>query len=306
LQLNDIDNGVVIFSSYINLKCLCDVDDVFMDGTFKCCPKYFQQFYTSHGYKKGNYVPLVFMLLPGKSEVVYRYAFSSLIRICREKGLEFSPSTVHVDSEETVMKVVKSLLPTVTVKCCRFHLGQSWWRKIQSLGLSNEYKDKESDIGKWLLMTFGLHFVSSDSIEDIFAEVIMSEAASDSRCTSYADYLTVNYITQESKFPPNFWTDPPSEVRRTTNGAESFHSHFNAQFYFCHPSIYAYLNVIMQIQTVNNIKIRHISETSVQSRTERENIEYITDLWTKLQSGISTLKVLAISTKQKLIFEQDC
>jgi hypothetical protein len=46
LQLNDIDNGVVIFSSYINLKCLCDVDDVFMDGTFKCCPKYFQQFCT--------------------------------------------------------------------------------------------------------------------------------------------------------------------------------------------------------------------------------------------------------------------
>jgi hypothetical protein len=39
LQLNDIDNGVVIFPSYINLKCLCDVDDVFMDGTFKCCPK---------------------------------------------------------------------------------------------------------------------------------------------------------------------------------------------------------------------------------------------------------------------------
>jgi hypothetical protein len=89
-----------------------------------------------------------------------------------------------------------------------FHLGQSWWRKIQSLGLSNEYKDKESDIGKWLLMTFGLHFVSSDSIEYIFAEVIMSEAPSDSRCTSYADYLTVNYITQESKFPrtkPGKW-----------------------------------------------------------------------------------------------------
>jgi hypothetical protein len=47
----------------------------------------------------------------------------------------------------------------VTVKCCRFHLGQSWWRKIQSLSLSNEYKDKESDIGKWLLMTFGIMFI---------------------------------------------------------------------------------------------------------------------------------------------------
>jgi hypothetical protein len=124
-------------------------------------------------------------------------------------------------------------------------------------------------------MTFGLHFVSSDSIEDIFAEVIMSEAPSDSRCTSYADYLTVNYITQESKFPPNLWTEPPSEVRRTTNGAESFHSHFNAQFYFCLPSIFAYLDVIMQIQTVNYIEIRHISETSVESRPEREKLEYI-------------------------------
>ena len=81
-------------------------------------------------------------------------------------------------------------------------------------------------------MTFGLHFVSSDSIEDIFAEVIMSEAPSDSRCTYYADYLTVNYITQESKFPPNLWAEPPSNVRRTTNGAGLFHSHFNAQFYF--------------------------------------------------------------------------
>jgi hypothetical protein len=48
-------------------------------------------------YKKGNYVPLVFMLLPGKSEVVYQYAFSSLIRICREKGLEFPSRSILVE-----------------------------------------------------------------------------------------------------------------------------------------------------------------------------------------------------------------
>jgi hypothetical protein len=47
------------------------------------------------------------------------------------------------------------------------------------------------------------------------------------------------------------------------------------QFYFCLPSIFAYLDVIMQIQTVNYIEIRHISETSVQSRSEREKLEYI-------------------------------
>jgi hypothetical protein len=30
-------------------------------------------------------------------------------------------------------------------KACRFHLGQAWYRKIQNLWLSKEYKDPESD-----------------------------------------------------------------------------------------------------------------------------------------------------------------
>jgi hypothetical protein len=34
------------------------------------------------------------------------------------------------------------------LKRCRFHLAQSWFRKIQKLGLSNDYKDKTSNNGK--------------------------------------------------------------------------------------------------------------------------------------------------------------
>jgi hypothetical protein len=29
--------------------------------------------------------------------------------------------------------------PNSTINCCRFHLGQSWWRRIQAVGLSVEY-----------------------------------------------------------------------------------------------------------------------------------------------------------------------
>ena len=28
----------------------------------------------------------------------------------------------------------------MTIKCCRFHLGQTWWRKIHNLDLSCDYK----------------------------------------------------------------------------------------------------------------------------------------------------------------------
>jgi hypothetical protein len=47
------------------------MDELFIDGTFKCCPRYLCQLYTIHGLKNGNYVPLVFCLLPSKTEMCY-------------------------------------------------------------------------------------------------------------------------------------------------------------------------------------------------------------------------------------------
>jgi hypothetical protein len=39
---------------------MCRVmDELFIDGTVKCCPRYFCQLYTIHGLKNGNYVPLL-------------------------------------------------------------------------------------------------------------------------------------------------------------------------------------------------------------------------------------------------------
>jgi hypothetical protein len=48
--VNDQDSGIVIFSTASNVACLCnDVEDLFIDGTFKCCSRYFYQLYTIHG-----------------------------------------------------------------------------------------------------------------------------------------------------------------------------------------------------------------------------------------------------------------
>ena len=104
-----------------------------MDGTFKCCPRFFQQLYTIHGFSNGNYVPLVYVLLSGKSEDVYRTCLTSIIGLCDDKNLKFKPEIIHVDFGLTVMNMIRELLSDVTLKCCSFHLGQAWWRKIQNL-----------------------------------------------------------------------------------------------------------------------------------------------------------------------------
>ena len=53
LMVSDSDYGIVIFTTMANWNFLCsDISDIFMDGTFKCCPKYFEQLYTLHGFKQ--------------------------------------------------------------------------------------------------------------------------------------------------------------------------------------------------------------------------------------------------------------
>ena len=79
--------------------------------------------------------------------------------------------------------------------------------------------------------------IPHEEIEDTFVEAVMSEAPVDARCTKFADYLTDNYVSQESRFPPSLWAESPSNARRTINGPESLHSHYNAQFYSSHASI---------------------------------------------------------------------
>ena len=70
-----------------------------------------------------------------------------LIAACRV----LQPEVFHVEFEYAILtKFLNS-----TISCCRFHLGQSWWRNIQIVGLSVEYTDKSSEIGKWLTHLFG-------------------------------------------------------------------------------------------------------------------------------------------------------
>ena len=48
---------------------------------------------------------------------------------------EFFATIVYADFETAIHNAVTTVWPGCEVKACRFHLGQSWWWKIQSLGL---------------------------------------------------------------------------------------------------------------------------------------------------------------------------
>jgi len=106
-----------------------------MDGTFKYCPRFFLQMFTIHELKNGHYNPLIFCLLPDKSIETYSYTFRSIVNRC---NLLFSPKYVTVDFEISIHKAIVEIWPDSKIIDCRFHITQSWFRQVQSLGLVSE------------------------------------------------------------------------------------------------------------------------------------------------------------------------
>ena len=67
-----------------------------------------------------------------------------------------------------------------------------------------------------------------EEVEDCFAFDLISIAPKDDRVRAFCDYVLENYISDDSRFPPNLWAEFSSSSARTTNACESFHSHLNA------------------------------------------------------------------------------
>lgn len=165
---------------------------------------------------------------------------------------------------------------------CRFHLTQSWWRNIQNLGLAKEYKDKDSECGRWLRWVFGLSLLRPDEVEDCFVEDLMSIMPTSAQ--GFADYLVETYITEDSLFPPHLWASGEVSSDRTTNACEAFHSKFAQNFNSSHPNIFAFVEVLVGIQIDVYIGLRSLAKSRISTdKKYLKSIENITVARNKLE-----------------------
>ncbi len=126
----DEDTNTVFFTCESNLKYLwCNSSLVLADGTFYTAPKHFSQLYKIHTWnlKTDTYLQCIFCRLPSKSMACYNAMWSDIQKLCRN---QFKPKTIPVDFEISAHSSVKEMFPDCILKCCAFHLGQAWYRKI--------------------------------------------------------------------------------------------------------------------------------------------------------------------------------
>jgi hypothetical protein len=96
---------IMIFSCFTRLYFFCQVDNIYLDGTFQYCKKFF--------------------LWLQKIVIMY---LSFFLFVAKQNC--FKPMRVVIDFEVAIHKAVGNVWPNVTVIGCKFHFTQWWFRKI--------------------------------------------------------------------------------------------------------------------------------------------------------------------------------
>jgi len=112
----------------------------------------------------------------------------------------------------------------------------------------------------------------------------------DDRCRRFADYVVEYYIDYGCDFPPGVWAQRPDLNPTTTNGAESFHGHLNAEFLAPHPNINVFVQALLRQQTATYISTGSLSFTRWQPRADGDKYAKQLQFYTDYRRGILTLK----------------
>ena len=117
--------------------------DIYCDGTFRTCPKPYEQYFTIHGHGKYRSRVLCFVncLMTDRNITDYRHVFQTLkTKICQVTGHRWRPRGVICDFEQALLVAVETELHHAQISGCYFHFNQSLWRKVQNLGLTASYR----------------------------------------------------------------------------------------------------------------------------------------------------------------------
>jgi len=227
---------------------LANAETIYCDGTFYTCPSLFLQIYSIHTQVDGIMVPVVYALLPGKSQAVYTRFLSLLQTEMTNRGLPFSPSTVFLDFETAAQNAFLQSFPGTSIKGCFFHYTQCIWRKVQACGLQIPYRDNEN-IRTVVRRAAVLPLVPLPHIEDVWFEALDELQNTDRNVQQFLDYVTTQWIESDR----STWNHYDTVGPRTTNNLEAWHGKLKRKIQHSHPNIFTIIQAFKDIQNYNEI-----------------------------------------------------
>ena len=150
-----------LFGTLQNTSTLMEADHWVIDGTFKTAPQLMTQMLSVHGILDTSWhIPLIFGLLPGKTQAIYSNIFQEL-----DSFGPYQPQSILCDYEVGLHNAILSVWPSSSVRGCQFHFKQSLWKALQRTDLVQKYNVLNSNIRKFFKILGAFPFLPEDLID---------------------------------------------------------------------------------------------------------------------------------------------
>jgi hypothetical protein len=250
----DDNDRILIFASDENLDLLARHRHWFADGTFKCSPAMFYQVFTIHVYIGGSILPLVYALLPDKTQVTYQRLLTEFSKL-----RQFNPESIVTDFEQAMINAFRFVFPSVSQSGCFYHFSQCIYRQVQQHGLQNDYSQQD-DFSLFIRMLAALAFVPVTDVEEAFDNLI--DAGYPDIAEPVVNYFEDNFIGRPGRrgnrrdpiFAKTLWNvnqRVADALPRTNNSVEGWHCGFQSSLQCAHPTLW---KLIDQLQRENELQ----------------------------------------------------
>lgn len=244
------EDRLIILGSNLLLDGLARADLWLADGTFKVVPSIFFQLYTIHFEFVPGINPVgLYCLLTNKNRATYDRLLQEIKRLIPTAN----PKKVLVDFETATMSAFGASFPAATITGCYFHLCQSIIRKVNGLGIKEEYENNDAIRGSIRCLA-ALAYVPVPDVVNAF-ELLAESMPAHEHMDELLTYFEHTYVRGRrlrgrgnnygsALYPIDSWNQNDAAfdgIARTTNIVEGWHYGLQALFQCHHPTLWTFL-----------------------------------------------------------------
>lgn len=281
------ENRILVFSTAENLEFMYRHPNWFCDGTFKASPRLFCQLYTIHAVHNELSIPVVFALLPDRTEVTYRKLFS----ILKELKPNLAPQTIMTDFERASINAIEHVFPETRKSGCYFHFKQCIFREIQRNPELLHGYNSDVSVSMQLKYLGALAFVPQDDVVSAYEELLETEFYRQhyEQLSEILDYMEKTWIgslmrgnrRRRPLFSVELWNQNQNVregLHRTNNLAESWHNSFNRLLGGHHPTIWKLIAGLQKQQVISELKVEQHLRGDITKKTFTKNEKRIMNI----------------------------
>jgi hypothetical protein len=246
------EDRLIVFSTIQNIQNL-SLSSVWMcDGTFKSCPKGFEQIYTVHAVCDGWVHPFVYALLPNRKMATYAKLLNVITSTVR--GVNVTPEVIICDFEQAFIKAVAEVLPTTDVQGCLYHLSQSIGRNLPA-AVKEKLREGDTRLELIIKQLSALAFLPPVKVESTFHELRRKAEETYPEIVPLFAYFKKTYISDKfsaSKFSIPLWSvnfRVLAGFPRSNNAVEGWNNRLNNKTNCSHPGLFSLIKTLRAEQS---------------------------------------------------------